>query len=109
MGTHRNFLKILDKELDFSSSESTSSISSNSSFNKIYPSPTRKPKPIQNKTNITIQRLNSDKLCKQALNIMKFLASLQMKKLNLKHEPRQRRIAFLEWIGQLAINTSKMY
>ncbi len=95
----KNFLKILDKEPDFSSSESTSSISSNSSFNKIYPSPTRKPKPTQNKTNTTTQRLNADKLCKQALNMIKFLASLQMKKLDLKHEPRQRRIAFLEWIG----------
>ena len=26
-----------------------------------------------------------------------------MKKLDLKYEPRQRRIAFLEWIGQLEI------
>ena len=26
-----------------------------------------------------------------------------MKKLDLKYEPRQRRMAFLEWIGQLEI------
>ena len=35
--------------------------------------------------------------------MIKFLASLQMKKLDLKHDPRQRRVAFLEWIGQLEI------
>ena len=99
----RKFLNILDREPDFSSSESTSSISSNSSFNKVYSSPTRKPKTMQNKTNKTIQRLSSDKLCKQALNMIFFLASLQTKKLDLKHELRQRRIAFLEWIGQLEI------
>ena len=58
---------------------------------------------MQNKTNTTIQRLSSGKVCKQALNMIKFLASLQMRKLDLKHESRQRRIAFLEWIGQLEI------
>ena len=74
----RNFLSILDKEPDFSSSESTSSISSNSSFNKVNSSPTRKPKTMQNKINTTIQRLSSDKLCKQALNMIKILPSLQI-------------------------------
>ena len=44
----RNFLNILDKEPDFSSSKSTSSIFSNSSFNKVYSSHTRKPKTMQN-------------------------------------------------------------
>ena len=58
---------------------------------------------MQNKTSITRQRLSSDKLCKQVLNMINFLASLQMKKLDLKYEPRQRRIAFLEWIGQFKI------
>ena len=32
--------------------------------------------------------LNSDKICKQALNMIKNLGTLQMKKLDLKHEPR---------------------
>ena len=47
--------------------------------------------------------LNSDRICKQALNMIKFLGTLQMKKLDLKYEPRQRRMAFLEWICQFDI------
>ena len=47
--------------------------------------------------------LNSDRICKQALNMIKFLGTLQIKKLDLKEESRQRRMAFLEWIGQLEI------
>ena len=35
--------------------------------------------------------------------MVKNLAYLQMKKLDLKNEPRQGRITFLEWIGQLEI------
>ena len=35
--------------------------------------------------------------------MIKFLGTLQMMKLDLKHEPRQRRMAFLEWISQLEI------
>ena len=35
--------------------------------------------------------------------MIKFLGTMNMKKLDLKHEPRQRRYAFLEWITQLEI------
>ena len=35
--------------------------------------------------------------------MIKFLGTLNMKKLDLKHEPRLRRVAFLEWITQLEI------
>ena len=35
--------------------------------------------------------------------MIKFLGTIHMKKLDLKHEPRLRRIAFLDWIGQLEI------
>ena len=35
--------------------------------------------------------------------MIKFLGTLNMKKLDLKHEPRLRRTAFLEWITQLEI------
>ena len=35
--------------------------------------------------------------------MIKFLGTLQMKKLDLKHEPRLRRASFLEWISQLEI------
>ena len=48
-------------------------------------------------------KLTSDKVCSQALQMIKFLGTLHMRKLDLKHEPRLRRIAFLEWISQLEI------
>ena len=35
--------------------------------------------------------------------MIKFWATLYMRKLILKHEPRLRRVAFLEWINQLEI------
>ena len=35
--------------------------------------------------------------------MIKFLGTLQIKKLDLKHEPRLRRASFLEWISQLEI------
>ena len=42
-------------------------------------------------------------LLKQARRLIKFFITLNMKKLNLKHESRLRRSAFLEWISQLEI------
>ena len=39
--------------------------------------------------------LNSDRICKQALTMTKFLGTLQMKKLDLKYELRQRKNGFL--------------
>ena len=33
--------------------------------------------------------------------MIKFLGALNMKKLDLKHEPRQRRAAFIDWNSQL--------
>ena len=45
--------------------------------------------------------LSSDKVCYHALNMIKFLGTLHMKKLDLKYEPRLRRAAFIEWISQL--------
>ena len=41
-------------------------------------------------------KLTSDKVCSQALQMIIFLGTLHMRKLDLKHEPRLRRIAFLE-------------
>ena len=35
--------------------------------------------------------------------MIKFLGTLNMKKLDLKHDPRLRRASFLEWISQLEI------
>ena len=48
-------------------------------------------------------RLTSDKVCCWALQMIKFLGTLHMRKLDLKHDPRLRRITFLEWISQLEI------
>ena len=55
------------------------------------------------KDNKESQKLTSDKVCSQALQMIKFLGTLHMKKLDLKYEPRLRIIAFLEWISQLEI------
>ena len=49
------------------------------------------------------KKLSNKRLCYQALNMIKFLGIIHRKKLDLKHEPRLRRIAFLDWIGQLEI------
>ena len=35
--------------------------------------------------------------------MIKFLGPINMKKLDLKHEPTLRRVTFLDWIGQLKI------
>ena len=42
------------------------------------------------------KRLSNKRLCYQALNMIKFLGTIHMKKLDSKYEPRLRRIAFLE-------------
>ena len=48
--------------------------------------------------------LSDKKLCYQALNMIKFLGTtINMKKLDLKHEHRLRRVTFLDWIVQLEI------
>ena len=47
--------------------------------------------------------MSNKRLCYQALNMIKFLGKIHMKKLDLKHEPRLRRKSFLDWIGQLEI------
>ena len=39
--------------------------------------------------------------------MIKFLGTLHMRKLDLKHEPRLKRITFLEWISQLEIAFSR--
>ena len=42
-------------------------------------------------------------MCSKALELIKFLGTLQMKKLELKHDPKLRRASFLEWISQLEV------
>ena len=83
----------------FSDSSSDSSImskSNSSSSNDL-------PKKENNNFKKNRRPLSDKKLCNQALNMIKFLGTIHMKKLDLKHEPRLRRIAFLDWIGQLEI------
>jgi len=74
------------------SSRLSKSSSSNSAYERHLNDSVRKRKPLSNK-----------KLCNQALSMIKFLGTIHMKKLDLKHEPRLRRVAFLDWIGQLEI------
>ena len=42
-------------------------------------------------------------MCSKALELIKFLGTLQMRKLELKHDPKLRRASFLEWISQLEV------
>ena len=78
-----------------------------SSLDKINKKVKRKKKELKKNTKRHISennsKLTSDKVCYQALQMIKFLGTLHMRKLDLKHEPRLRRIAFLEWISQLEI------
>ena len=46
---------------------------------------------------------SESKLCAQSFSMIKFLGTMNIKKLELKHEPKQRRTAFLEWIGCLEV------
>ena len=97
--------------LDFNSSDPSSSSSSSSShyfstssISTINSIPTQSIniKTQKKKKNKEI-KLSGDKICSQALGMIKFLGTLNTKKLALKHEPRLRRTAFLEWISQLEI------
>ena len=85
-----------------SSDSSTSSSSSSSSSSKSSSSSS-----IEQAKSILLDKhtskLSDSKICSQALNMIKFLGTLNMKKLDLKHEPRLRRATFLEWISQLEI------
>jgi len=80
-----------------SSSSASSSVSSNSSTNSSHK--------VANSAHKDryISKLSDSKICSQALIMIKFLGTLNMKKLDLKHEPRLRRASFLEWISQLEI------
>ena len=98
-----------DEEIssDFNSSDPSSSISSSSSLDYFLSSsiPT-----ISSTSNSVVDiqtpnqnKLLNDKICSQELGMMKFLGTLNTKKLDQKHKPRLRRTAFLEWISQLEI------
>ena len=77
-----------------SSSTSVSSLNSNNTGSSSDTISLIKPKS---------QKLTHDKVCTQALHMIKILGTLNMRKLDLKHEPRLRRHAFMEWISQLEI------
>ena len=65
-----------------------------SSLDKINKKVKKKKKELKKNTERHISgnnpRLTSDKVCYQALQMIKFLGTLQMRKLDLKHEPRTR-------------------
>ena len=90
---------------DFSSDETNEdSIYSNIRKEEIkQKSKGRKIKYTKINRNKKSHKLTSDKVCSQALQTIKFLGTLHMRKLDLKHKHRLRRIAFLEWISQLEI------
>ena len=80
-------------DISDSSKQSTDSSSDNTSRERVN-------KPTLKKQG---ERLSNKRLCYQALKMIKFLGTIHLKKLDLKHEPRLRRIAFLDWIEQLEI------
>ena len=80
-----------------STSTSSSSSSSDSSDENLQSDKHKKKHKKKSKS------LSSNKVCNQALQMINFLGTLNMKKLDLKHEPRQRRAAFIDWISQLEI------
>ena len=45
-------------------------------------------------------------MCSKALELIKFLGTLQMRKIELKHDPKLRRASFLDWISQLEVTFS---
>ena len=44
-----------------------------------------------------------EELCKQSLAMIKFLGTMKTRKLDLKHDPKNRRIAFLEWLLNIEV------
>ena len=88
---------------DPSSSDSSISSSSSSSYSSTNSNSTISTKQSSNKESTKTRKLSDDKICSQALSMIKFLGTLNMKKLDLKHDPRLRRASFLEWISQLEI------
>ena len=71
-----------------------------SSLDKINKKVKKKKKELKKNTKRYISgnnsRLTSDKVCYQALQMIKFLGTLHMRKLDLKHELRLKTIAFLK-------------
>ena len=82
------------------SSSSSSSLSSSSSSSK---SSKQHKQTIKKLGKNKYKKLSNKKMCSKALELIKFLGTLQMKKLELKHDPKLRRASFLEWISQLEV------
>ena len=97
-----SIISLLPKNSDISDHSSSTTNSSDSTYtSSSSSSPSTSTYHTPNKTKSP--KLIHDKVCTQALNMIKFLGTLNMKKIDLKHEPRQRRYAFMEWISQLEI------
>ena len=74
-----------DSSTSSSSSSSYSSKDSNSSIS------TNLSKQSSNEKTIKQSKISDDKICSQALIMIKFLGTLNMKKLDLRHDPQLRR------------------
>ena len=86
-----------DSSIDSSSSSSYSSKTSNSSIS------TNPSKQSSNKETIKQSKTSDDRICSQALSMKTILGTLNMKRLDLRHDPWLRGASFLEWISQLEI------
>ena len=80
----------------YSSTNSNSSISINLSEQSL------------NEETMKQSKISDDKICSQALSMIKFLGILNMKRLDLRHDPWLRIASFLEWISQLEIALSSI-
>ena len=104
-----------DKLFTDSSSNEDSSTSSNSndSNSTNNHSPNKKKSKFTNKKKKKKKKdkrhPTDDSLCKQSLAITELLGTMRTRKLDLKHEPKARRTAFLEWLSNLevALNSCK--
>ena len=92
--------------------DSDSSSSSSSRTPKKTQKHTSKKRKMKKKLYSTRQKLSKSKkekyptdeeLCKQSLAMIKFLGPMKTRKLDFKHDPKNRRIAFLEWLSNIEV------
>ena len=87
-----------ESSISTSQSFSTKSTKSSRSSNR---SKKRKKKDKHKHTKKTSP--SDDALCKQSLAIIILLGTVRTRKLDLKHEPKSRRTAFLEWLSNIEV------
>ena len=91
---------------DFKYNSSKSDITSSSSISTKSSTSSRKHKKrykSRDKKKHKEGNISDESLCKQSLAIIKLLGTMRTKKLDLKHEPKSRRAAFLDWLANIEV------